>query len=135
MRGCVGKAIALGLVVALAVSSSAQATSPNPEWAATVKRKADGLAPRAPISVVRVHAEEEYGTFLRNDAERFTFYDIDRKVETTLQYVEVRKIKDGYGGYNSPRGRHTDRTKAAIVVVVVLGALGGLLAAVATARN
>ena len=136
MRYGVAKVVALVLVFALTVASSAQqAGSPLSKQAGAVKRKADHLAPHAPISVVRINAGEEFGDFISNDAESFTFYDIDRKTEVTLRYAAVRKIKDGYGGYNSVRGRHTDRTKALIATVVVLGVIGGLLAAVATAKN
>ena len=89
-----------------------QQVVPLSKEVAAVKRKADTLTPDAPISVIPIHAEEEYGNFVSSNAEEFTFYDVDRKAEVTLKYAEVRKIKDGYGGYNSIRGRHTDRTRA-----------------------
>lgn len=136
MRNLVAKIVALvSLFTLTAVSSAQQAGAPLSKQAQAVKRKADQLQPRAPISVVRVHADEEFGEFVSSAAEGFTFYDIDRKGDVTLRYTEVRKIKDGYGGYNSVRGRHTDRTKGLIAAVVILGALGGLLIAVATAKD
>jgi len=67
--------------------------------------------------------------------EDFTFYDVDGKAEVTLKYADVRKIKDGYGGYNSIQGRHTDRTKAVLVGVAVMAALGAAIAAAASAKN
>lgn len=60
---------------------------------------------------------------------------MDRKTEVTLKYAEVRRIKDGYGGYNSVRGRHTNRTKTIVIVVAVAGALGALIGAAASAKN
>ena len=123
------------LIWLVTLTSSAQQAAPLSKQAAAIKRKADTLTPRAPISVIPIHAEEEYGNFVSGNAEGFTFYDVDRKTEVTLKYADVRKIKDGYGGYNSIRGRHTDRTKAIIVVVAVTVALGALIGAVAAAKN
>lgn len=83
----------------------------------------------------RIHAEEEYGDFVSSDQQGFTFYDVDRKAEVTLKYAEARKIKEGYGGYNSVQQRHTDRTKTLLIVLAVAGALGALIGAVAAAKN
>ncbi len=123
------------LIPFLALTSTAQQVAPLSKKAATVKRKADTLSLHAPISVTPIHGEEAYGNFVSSDAEEFTFYDVDRKTEVTLKYADVQKIKEGYGGYNSVRGRHTDRTKTMIIVIVVAGALGALIGAAASAKN
>lgn len=135
MESFLSRTLAALLIFLVALTSSAQQVAPLSKEAAAVKRKADTLSPHASISVIPIHAEEEYGNFVSGDAEKFTFYDVDRKAEVTLKYADVRKIKDGYGGYNSIRGRHTDRTKTMIVVVAVVVALGGLIGAAAAARN
>jgi hypothetical protein len=129
------RAVAALLIFLMALTSSAQQVAPLTKEAAAVKRKADTLTSHAPISVIPIHAEEEYGNFVSSNAEEFTLYDIDRKAEVTLKYAEVRKIKDGYGGYNSIRGRHTDPTRAIIVVVAIIGVLGALIGAAAAAKN
>lgn len=123
------------LISLLALTTSAQQIPPLSKKAAAVKRKADTLGPHSAISVIPIHGEEEYGNFLSSSAEELTFYDVDRKTEVTLKYIEIQKIKNGYGGYNSMSGRHTDRTKAVIAVVAVLGVLGALIGAVASAGN
>jgi hypothetical protein len=136
MRKILAKVVAAIIVLAVTtVVHAQQVGAPLSKQALAVKRKAERLTPHAPISVVPIHADEEFGEFVSHDAESFTFYDVDRKVPVTHQYADVRKIKDGYGGYNSARGRHTDRTRAMVILVVALGALGGLLAAVATAKD
>lgn len=119
------------LVSALACSSEAQQVSPLSMRAAEVKQKAGTLSPRAKISVIRVGADEEFGTFVSNDEEGFTFYDVDRKTEVKLKYGTVKKIKDGYGGYNSFVHRHVDRRKSWIAGTIVLGALAILIVAAA----
>lgn len=129
------KGITAFLIPILASTSSAQQTAPLSKKEAAVKRKVDQFAPHAHISVIPIDSEEEYGQFVSSDRQSFTFYDIDRKTEVTLKYAEVRKVKNGYGGYNSVQNRHTDRTKALLICLAVAGALGGLIAAAATAKN
>jgi hypothetical protein len=128
------KLLAAFLIFASTLSSLGQTVPPLPKKAAGVKRKADSLSAHAAISVVRVQAEEEFGNFVSSDQEGFTFYDVDRKTDVTLKYVDVLKIKDGYGGYNSVRGRHTDHTKGIVIALVVVGGLAAIIVAAAAAR-
>lgn len=104
------------------------------KWANEVKAKVDQLSPRARISVIPVQGEEEFGTYISNDSSRFTFYDVDQKMDVTLKYEEVRKMKEGYGGYNHLRRRHTDHTKAIVVGVVLAGVLLALIVGAAHAN-
>jgi len=126
---CVSFDLPLGVDVQCSTGSTAL------KKAAEVKRKAEALSPHAAISVIPIHGEEEYGKFLSCGAEEFTFYDVDSKTEVTLKYAEIRKIKNGYGGYNFVRGRHTDRTKGVIVTLAFVAALGALIGAVASAKD
>ena len=129
------KIMAALLISTLMLPSSAQQTTSISKKEAAIKRKADTLTPNAPISVLCVHAAEEYGNFVSNDQDSLTFYDIDRKANMTLKYADVRKIKDGYGGYNSLQKTHTDHTRAIIVTAAVIAVIGGLIGAAAAAKN
>lgn len=123
------------LAFAVAGASIGQQTTPRlSRKAATVKRQADRLSPEAPISVVRFGAQEEFGRYKSNDESGFTFYDVDRKADVTLRYEAVKKIKDGYGGYNHAANRHVDRSKNFLIVLAVAGGLAALIAAAAAAR-
>ncbi len=122
------------LLLVSASNASARQAPPLPRQAAAVKQKVDHLSPDAPISVLRVRGPEEYGKFLSNNQESFTFYDVDLKKNVTLSYAEVHKIKDGYGGYNFVQHRHTDRTKALIITAAVIGGLAILIGAAAAAQ-
>jgi hypothetical protein len=135
MKRLLSRTLVALLISSLALTSSAQQVTPLSKLAAEVKRKVDTLSLHSPISVIPKQGEEEFGDFLSRDAEGFTFYDVDRKTEVSFKYADVRKIKDGYGGYNSTRGRHTDHTKTIIIVVAVVGALGALIGAAASAKN
>jgi hypothetical protein len=122
------------ICVLTARAVSAQQPAPLSKRAGEVKAKVGTLSPQARISVIPIQGEEEFGTFVSNDQEHFTFYDIDRKAEVSFRYEEVRKVKDGYGGYNSLRGRHTDHTRAIVVGVVLAGVLVALIVAAAHAK-
>jgi len=99
------------------------------------KANRDDARPHARISVARVQAPEEYGEFLSGDQDGFTFFDVDRKIDVTLNYEEVLKVKRGYGGYNHLRHTHNDRTRGFIAMGVVAALLIGLIAVVATSPN
>jgi hypothetical protein len=135
MKKLQSKLLAAFLIPFLAIMGSAQQVIPLSKKAAAVKRKVDTLSLNAPISVIPINGGEGFGNFVSRDAEKFTFYDVDRKVDVTFRYDNIRKIKDGYGGYNSVQRRHTDRTKVIIVVIAVAGALGALIGAAASAKN
>src|ERR1700757_2812446 len=113
------KVVAVCLIATLALTASAQQVPNLSKKAEVIKRKADSLAPHSRISVITIDGDEEFGEFLSNDQEGFTFQDVDRKTDVTLKYSEVPKLKKGYGGYNSAAGRHTDRTRALVVTAVV----------------
>jgi hypothetical protein len=123
------------LILTMAWTSNAQQAHSLPPRAAAIKHKADTLVRDAKISVIPTQGQEEFGTFLSNDPESFTFFDVGSKAQVTLKYIEVKKLKDGYGGYNSIQQRHTDHTKAMIVAIAAVGVLGALLIAVATAKD
>jgi len=100
----------------------------------TLRHKLEQLKPGAHISVIRFHAPEEFGNFISSEQDNFSFYDIDQKANVVLHYGEVKKVKDGYGGYNSIRNKHVDPTKRLIAVVAGLGVIVGVIVAVAVSQ-
>ncbi len=130
------KLLILLFAFVLPLSGIGQQVGPSlSKKAISVKQKVDSLTPNAKISVVRYRAEEEFGTFLSHDGQGFTFHDVDRKMDVTLRYEEVKKIKDGYAGYNYATHRHVDRTRSLIVVGLAVAALGAVLGLLAAAPN
>lgn len=102
--------------------------------ASAVREKARQLSPDAHISVLPLNAREAYGRFISSDNEEFTFYDIDEKANVILKYEAVKKIKNGYGGYNHAVHRHTDRRQGLIIGLAVAGGLAALIGAAAALR-
>lgn len=141
MRGILIRCIASVVAVSVAVAASAQEATPLSQQstlsrkAQAIKQKVEQLPEGARISVIPLQGEEVFGELLRRGADSFTFRDVDRQTEVTLNYSDVKKIKKGYGGFNTATGRHTDHTRAVVFTCAVLGALGVLIGAAASARN
>jgi hypothetical protein len=123
------------LIALIAISGSAQQVPVLTKKAQEVKRVADTLTPQSRISVIPNLGDEEFGQFLSSDQETFTFHHVDLKTDVTFRYADVRKLKRGYAGYNYANGRHVDRRREIVAIVAVVAALGGLLAALASAKN
>lgn len=118
------------LLFAYAATSTAQLSKRSLE----IKQKAGTLPPHAHISIVREHAPEQFGEFLSHDETGLTFFDIDHKSEVRLDYSQIRKLKNGYGGPNHLTRTHTDHTKGLIITLAVIGGLAVLIAAAAAAQ-
>ncbi|MBB5061475.1 uncharacterized protein (DUF2249 family) [Granulicella aggregans] len=87
------------------------------------------------ISVVFMQAPERYGTFQSSRQDDFTFHDVDQDGDVTFPYADVKKVKSGYGGYNSLTHKHTDHTKAYIGIGIATGLIVAVIVAAAAAKN
>ena len=125
----------LALCAFIPLATAGQQPSQSNPRAAIVAAKVATLRAGSRISILPLHKPERYGIFESSRPENFTFHDVDQKVDVTLTYAEVKKVKDGYGGYNSVSQKHTDRTRAYIAIGIVAGLIVGVIVAVAAAKN
>lgn len=65
----------------------------------------------------------------------FTFHDVDQNTDVTASYADVKKVKNGYGGYNTLTQKHTDHTKAFVAIGIAAGLIIGIIVAAAAAKN
>jgi len=116
----------LALILCVAATSVAQQLSP-----ATTKLRAhvQSISSGSKISILFLHEDERFGTFISAADTTFRFHDIDTQQDRTISYDDVRKVKLGYGGYNSAAHRHIDHTKALIIGGIVIGGLIALIIA------
>ena len=115
-------------------SINAQQSSTLSARAAAIKAIVDKLTTQTKITVTPLNGHEQFGKYLSSDQETFTFYDVDQKLDTTLRYEDVKKIKTGYGGYNYVTKRHTTHTHGIIAGVIVAGVLIALIVAAANLK-
>lgn len=134
MRGFGSYLTASTLLIAFTVTSFAQQTQPLSKSGMAAKQKIESLDPQSHITVVPAGASKEYGNLLSHDQETFTFYNVDQKQNVTLRYDDVKKIKNGYGGYNHFVGRHTDPTRRIVYILVFAGVLGAVVVAAAASK-
>ena len=135
IRQTTSRMLAALLIVMITGTGMAQQNPCAAKRSRSVAHQVASLPPLAKISVIPLDGPAEYGELLSSGPEEFTFHDVDQGTDVVLKYTDVRKVTSGYGGYNSFVGRHTDRKKGLIVMACVFGALGALIAAVASARN
>ena len=117
------------------MASAGQQPIQPPPRQSTVAGKVSTLKTGDKITVVFLHSAERYGTYQSSRQDDFTFYDVDQNVDLTIQYAEVKKVKNGYGGYNSVSHTHTDHTKAYVGIGIATSVIVGVVIAVAAAKN
>ena len=96
--------------------------------ALAAREKVIHLPQHAKISIIKVHGPEAFGTLGSCDTSTFEFYDVDRKMNVTVSYEDVKKVKEGYGGYNSATRTHVDRRSGLIVMCAVFAGIAALIA-------
>lgn len=99
--------------------------------AAKIQQQVEQLVPGSKISVIPRQGQEQFGSFVSRGQQEFSFHDVDTKIDVTIKYEAVKHLRDGYGGYNHIRHRHTDRRKSLIVGAVVIAGLMALVFAAA----
>jgi hypothetical protein len=123
--------IVFGLCLALTVSATAQQAPLAPvslsKRAEKVKTAIGKLHPGDKLSVIPANGAEEYGALLSSTDSAFTFHDVDTDADVAFRFEDVRKVRDGYGGYNNFAHKHVDRTRSRIAVACVLGGLAVVL--------
>lgn len=112
--------------ICLGVSHAQQ---PLSKRATEVKEKVAKFKLNQHISVIPIQGHEEFGSFLSSTTDGFTFHDIDQKIDVTFKFEEVKKVKNGYGGYNHIHHRHVDKDRNRIVAAIFAGVLIGLVVA------
>ena len=132
-RGVRRAILAVSFAVSLAASSHSfsQQLPVLSAHAAKIQQQVEQFVPGSKISVIPRQGQEAFGSFVSKGQQEFTFHDVDTRTDATLRYEEVKVIRNGYGGYNHLRHRHTDKKRALIVGAVVVAGLLGLVFAVA----
>jgi hypothetical protein len=132
-RGVLKAILTLFFAVSLAASQLSFSQQPPvlSAHAAEIRQRVEQLVPGNKISVIPLQGQEAFGSFVSKGQQEFTFHDVDTGADAMLKYEEVKVIRNGYGGYNHLRHRHTDKKRALIVGAVVVAGLLGLVFAIA----
>lgn len=75
------------------------------------------------MTVIRKDGAECHGSLVASSSESFSLSEVDERRNVDLRYEDVKKVRRGYGGYNSVTGRHVDLVRSRVVFIGVLVAL------------
>jgi hypothetical protein len=97
--------------------------APLSAHAAKIKARVAQLAPADKITVIMLQGPSYHGAFRSAEDTTFSLEDVDEKRLVTLRYEEVKKVQNGYGGYNSVTRRHVNPVRNRVLGVLILAAL------------
>jgi hypothetical protein len=132
-RLCVVVTACLFLCAAVAQEREAGAAlSPS---AVKIRNAVRSLSPGEKVTILRKGKPSYHGSLVSAGDDSFLLYEVDERQTVTIPYEEVKKVRRGYGGYNSVSGRHVDPLRNRIAALAVLGALVAVVLAVALTKD
>jgi hypothetical protein len=123
------------LVIAIGATSVAQPPTLT-KHAMQVRKQVEALPVSARITVILNSGVREFGTFVSSDESRFTFRASDRPIDISENFNDVRQVQTGYRRPSDASGTGlSNRSKHIVGWAIVVGLIGGVIAAAASARN
>jgi hypothetical protein len=110
-------------LISLPLCHAQQAPPPLSVQAAKIRAMVKGLGPGEQLSVLMKDGAEYHGSLVASGPESFSLSEADEKRTVEVHYEGVKKVRRGYGGYNSVTGRHVDPVRSRVVFIGVLVAL------------
>ena len=127
--------VVTGLFVSASVCQGQQAGIPLSPSAVKIRDKIQALAPGDKVTVLRKDKPPYHSDLRKVEDRSFSLYEVDEKQIVNVKYEEVKKVRHGYGGYNSISGRHVDPLHNRIAVIALAGTLVAIVLAVALAKD
>lgn len=88
------------------------------------------------LTVIMKDGSEYCGALVSTSASGFVVAEVDLKKEIAVQYEDVKKVLNGYGGKNSVTGHRVHMVRARIVTLAIVGGITLiLLVALATDKS
>ena len=105
--------------------------------AANIQQQVRKIGLQGNITVYMPDGQEYYGSIGRIGADEFAVNEVDLHREVTLRYVEVKKVRSGYGtiGRTINGKRVHPRTRLWVMLAVVGGLLALVFVAVASDKS
>jgi len=116
------RSLTAALLILTSLLCQAQPT-PLSSHAAKIKTRVAQVAPADDITVIMLHGPSYHGSFRSAEDTTFSLEDVDEKRLVILRYEDVKKVQNGYGGYNSITRRHVNPVRNRVLGVLILTAL------------
>ena len=125
--------VAIYLFLCATVAQGQQAGAPLSPSAVKIRNAIRSLPPGQELTVLMKGKPSYHGDLREPRDDSFSLYEVDERQTLTIAYEDVKKIRRGYGGYNSVSGRHVDPLHSRIAVIALLGGLVAILVVTAVA--
>ncbi len=113
----------ISLIQILLLSSGASFAQAS--QAAKIQQQIRKIGLQGNITVYMPDGQEYYGSIGRIGTDDFAVHEVDLKREVTLRYVEVKKVRSGYGTFG--RTLNGKRVHPRTRLWVMLSVVGGLV--------
>jgi hypothetical protein len=123
----------VAITLALTFGNSAQAFCQSPQnnpasspQVQKVKDQVQKFGVTANVTVILPSGKEYYGAISKIESASFEIAEVDLKRTIAFDYKDVKKVRKGYGGWNSVAGKRVNPRTSLIVGIVVVGGLIGM---------
>lgn len=123
------------LFLCASVAQGQQGGAPLSPSAVRIRAAIRALPPGREVTILMKGRPSYHGDLREAGDYSFLLYEVDEKRTRMVGYEDVKKVRRGYGGYNSVSGRHVDPLHSRIAVIAVLGTLVAIVMAVALAKS
>jgi len=106
-----------------------QATITLSPSAQKIRQKVRALSAGAEVTLLMKRRPEYHGDLISAGDLNLLLYEVDEKRKIEVSYEDIKKVRRGYGGYNTISGHHVDLVRRRIAVI----ALGAVLVAIGVA--
>lgn len=119
-------------------SAPAQSGVPLDEKSQKVKRNVEKIGVAGRLTLYLKNGEELYGSVVSYDAESLKIAEVDLKQVITVQYKNIKKVREGYGNRDLFTGKRVNPPKGVkigIIVGVIFLAFGLPIIGLAAAKD
>ncbi len=92
-----------------------------------LKKQVEKIGLDKKITVIRLDEREFYGSVSHIEADGFQIDEVDLKQTVSFKYIELKKVRKGYGGKNYAVGKRVNPRRSLIWSAAFLGGLALIL--------
>jgi len=88
-----------------------------------LKKQVEKIGIGTKITVIRLDEREFYGSVSNLEADGFQIDEVDLKQTVSFKYIELKKVRKGYGGKNYAVGKRVKPGRSLLYGVAIFGTL------------
>jgi len=100
-----------------------------------IRQKLLAFPPGGKVTLIMKDRPAYHGDMVFAGDRSLSLYEVDEKRTVNVSYEDVKKVRRGYGGYNTISGRHVDPLRNRIAIIALGAALVAIVVAVAASKD